>query len=355
MLYSEITTYIYRLIENKRFMQVKNFIESLDEEVKKDQFVIVNYANVLYNLNLDRDALSAINEIESWNEDVLPLALYTKARILMGLKKYSEASCLWERLSDLKSYGCKKNRSIHIDSYFYNSLCYRFQRNTTKEVEQIREHISQRTRGIQADFSVNDVERALKLAELNHKYNCREYSFVSSISVLEHRDIEKKLDSYISRKRKERYIQSLILEWPNEMFLKNELATLYFEIEKYQQLIELGETCAKLDPYNHVMLFLLGKAFFVTENYERALFIFRKIVDIDSFFIAYGPFGTGMKDAKRIIRDSKGYMCYCYYNIGDYSNSAALLRTIEQNPMPFVCCDINSKDYFEIKKSLDTL
>lgn len=100
--------------------------------------------------------------------------------------------------------------------------------------------------------------------------------------------------------------------WPNTI-----LAQMYMNKKQYDKALHYGSKAMDMNPDDYLVIYNYADALMYNGRLEEGIALMKKIVDENIFEIAYGPYGEGLKYAKRLVGDSLASIGYAYLEQGD--------------------------------------
>ena len=162
---TRIHTKLIDQIKHSRFRQARRMIARELEQSPRDGYLLIQMANVLWNLNKDKEALEYLKRVDE-SMGATAFALFTKGRVLMGLELFEESIATWnlilqkgadEIANDVYHFGVRWAKSVLADSLFYRAQSLFYLYRDQEALVSANEHIRKRQRGIPSDFTKEEV------------------------------------------------------------------------------------------------------------------------------------------------------------------------------------------------------
>ena len=216
---TRIHTTLIDLIKHSRFRQARRMIARELEQSPRDGYLLILMANVLWNLNKDKEALAYLKRVDE-SMGATAFALFTKGRVLMGLELFEESIATWnlilqkgadEIANDVYHFGVRWAKSLSADSLFYRAQSLFYLYRDQEALVSANEHIRKRQRGIPSDFTKEEVLQFIRqLKYSSQEGNSNPTMQLSAITPFQRRITNTYIEKYAKEKDSNRLIKYLI-------------------------------------------------------------------------------------------------------------------------------------------------
>lgn len=125
-------------------------------------------------------------------------------------------------------------------------------------------------------------------------------------------DSEKLINKYFEEEEWEKARIVLIQELehaPDNVWLLTRIGTTYYEERDYKHALKFAQKASKLNPNDPLVLWDLANALDMLNQKEKAIKLWKRIIDFGEERIGFIETGEGLDWAKSLI-------CDCYYRVG---------------------------------------
>jgi predicted Zn-dependent protease len=113
-----------------------------------------------------------------------------------------------------------------------------------------------------------------------------------------------------------------IKKTPKEHWFHAELSGLYYEERRYKEALRYSTIAYRIQPDDALVLWYHAGNMLMSNQEATAIQLFEKIERLGLEYIAYGPFGEGMRWAKSMMYDTFYRLASAYYDVGNYEKAA---------------------------------
>jgi len=292
-MYKDAENIYFSVLAKKPSTQVHNWLGVLYLKQKQYHKAVVSFSHALklsprnYRARYNRAlAYSSIKEeikaIKDYKKVIKSFDAHTKSHFNLGLlyykqKLYDYAILEFEKTASLSS-GDKKAKALYLLGKSYMKLTpasiEKAEETFTAVIRLKPDHISSRLALIKIEYpkKTQDYEEHIQalqaLAELNPE-NLTVYRIIADIHHANNNMSQKLV-----------VLEEALRHAPNNIELQIETALLLMQENKTQEAIFRLENVITLDPSNTKVYFLLGRLYYLQENYEAALSSYAKIHEL---------------------------------------------------------------------------
>lgn len=329
---------IEELVHQGEFKRALKIIRRLLKTTPDDEDLLIQEANILWNLLRNEDALDVVMHLHRLGCTDL-LADFTEGRILTSMNRFRQALAIWEEIGRLsineltiksKGRGKKWSNSVVIDSYYFKAICYEGMGMTTQAIEVVKHHLSMRKKGVESDFNKKEVIRKLKNLQYVVKYHIQ-YT-LSNEGYMTHRE-SLLFQHHIDKLRDEskwmtmlKYLRRKAIMYPQEYYINIKLSDAYYTLNCYNQAVRHSTIAYDKADYDPLAIYNLARDLMAIKDYSKSLHLCNKLLEMDLDYIAFGPNGEGMKWAKSIISDTKLVKSVCLMHCNCWKDARELFN-----------------------------
>ena len=310
-MYDELTKYL----EHSQFKKAEKYLEKEIIKTPDSVYLLTQMAYVLYKRNKEKRALDYAIRAEVIDNDD-PLLLYTSGLILKGMDKFDESISRWDRILgfdilDLEEKCQDKNLALSLqnDARFYKSHClYCMFRNADAKAL-LKEHIAHRRRGLESDFTIQEVRDFSKILEyspdnilLPADYIRDGYPTISQGHRMQNHI--QKLEESKDWNPLKRYIRRKCREFPKDYWLKTKMAE-YLYLESDKSCIRFAKEAYSIEPEDMCVVYIYACSLYLNGECKKAAEQLNVIIGKGIDYIAYSEHGEGMRWAKILMKDVK--------------------------------------------------
>lgn len=315
---TKVHTTVIDLIKQSRFRQARRMITRELEQSPRDGYLLIQMANVLWNLNKDTEALAYLKSVDD-SMGATAFALFTKGRVLMSLELFEESIAVWnlilqkstdEIANDVFHFGVRWAKSLLADSLFYRAQSLFYLYRDQEALVSANDHFEKRQRGIPSDFTKVEVLQFIRqLKYSSQEGNSNTSMQLSAITPFQRRIINTYIGKYAKEKDSNRLIKYLIKktkEYPKEYYFWMLLSEYHCSVRTKDLCLSYARKAYDIiGDKDMLVVYDYGMALYLNGFYKEAHEKFSLITDMDINRIAFSEHGEGMRWAKRLVRESR--------------------------------------------------
>lgn len=103
---------------------------------------------------------------------------------------------------------------------------------------------------------------------------------------------------------------------PKNHFLWTRLASIYFEQKNKEKSLSAAKKAYVLSPNCPLVCWDYGNALVGTGHHNRAVIVFKRLLRMNVKGVARGKCGQGLKNAQKLVNDTKYVLGICLYEMG---------------------------------------
>lgn len=305
-----------------------NFLHrSLSSELKKrpinSQYLIL-IAAILERLNKNEKALEYLSRYdelggrqESQQVDTF-LTLFFRARIMQNAGKETDSIPLWRKIlatdenvidASLENLVILSAKTIRNDTRIYLAHCLFAEYQDEEALQLTNEHITNRQRGVFSHFTLKDVKEFKRMLEWELTKPQKEatnignsYTDKQKNRIWKHYEM---LELKDSRKAAE-YLEKKGRKMSDEYYMLTVASQFYFDKKEPLACLRCAEEAyRRIGNDDILVVFDYASALTINGRHAEAMELLNYIMCQDIRYIAYSRHGEGMREAKRIKRQSK--------------------------------------------------
>lgn len=305
---------LFQLIKNNKFIKAEALLRKSLMSNPKDVYLLTQLANVLWNRHKDNEALLYADEAERLSGSYPPL-FYTRGRILWTLGKYEESMKEWSKILNMSEVDVANNgwgkywaKSVINDARYYMADClYHLYRDKEGSLY-MEEHLNNRKRGMQSDFSKKEAILFYKVLKYSHREGRIKESDKGYANEVQRRKISKRIDELQINKNLQqmvRYLKLICKRYPKEYWLLTTLSEYDRTLGKKEEFLTYALAAFEEEPYDPLVIYNYAYALWINDNCDEVLVQFESIVHFGEDYIAYLEYGEGVRWAKELLRETK--------------------------------------------------
>lgn len=298
--------------------------KQLEDEPSNPQ-LLAEMAWVKFNLFKDKEALEYANRAELISP-TQPRLWYIKGIILQSQDVFSKSIDYWNKILregietlTVAVGGRRYALSMQNDARFYKATCLYSMGRDREALGLVREHIANRRRGLESDFTIKEAKAFLRILEFN-----ADYSNMQSSSLYKEKAIPLSGSTgymtYFQGKRAEAHLHKLQIqkkwntivaylkrkcrEFPNEYWLKTKLAE-YLYLQDDKSCLRYAEAAYQMASEDMLVVYNYACALYLNGRYADAFQKLQIIKDRGLDYIAYSEHGEGLRWAKKLMNDTE--------------------------------------------------
>lgn len=310
--------YLVRTVVQGNLRKTATHLQEQIEHQAGDSFLLARMAWVLYNLRKDDEAMNYICRLEAMGS-TMPLQVYTKGLILRDRQMYQESIRQWDILlqSDMNVL-CQKDmpaymlKALKNDARFYKANCLYCIYKEDQALTLITEHIKERKKGLESDFTLKEAREFQMLLELCGR-RPRGITPRSQEGIPTKEQCHR-IERYIKRYDKEifhrhniQYLKRKCKEFPLDYWLKTVLSE-YLYIENDKECLEYASAAYAIAPDDMLVVYNYACAFYLNQQFSEAKEMLNIIISCGIDYLAYSEHGEGMRWAKQLMKDTKSLL-----------------------------------------------
>lgn len=302
---------LIQLIKKGEFAKAEALLRKSLASAPKDLYLLTQLANVLWNRHKDKEALLYADEAENISESY-PLLFYTRGRILWTLEKYEESMKEWSKILNMSDVDVANNgwgmhwaKSVINDARYYMADCLCHLYRDKEGLLYMVEHLNNRKRGVQSDFSKKEAILFYKVLKYSHREGRIKESDDGYANEVQKRRISKRIDALQKNKNMQqlvRYLKLICKHYPKEYWLLTTLSEYSRTLGKKEECLTYALAAFKEEPYDSLVIYNYAYALWINGNCDEALVQFESIVNLGEDYIAYSEYGEGKRWAKKLLR-----------------------------------------------------
>lgn len=307
-------------IKRREFTKAKKYLQDSLDHTPDDVYLLVQMANVEWNLYHEKEALPYILKAESI-KPTDPLLLYTKGRILWSLGNYDEALVPFEKIiqSDIEGlsmngFGKKWALSLQNDSRYYKAECLYFIHQDSDALSSLEEHLKKRKRGLESEFSLKEVKRLYNILTYAIKYTNKKYKKENVPSPSQNKQIWRHVESLERQKKNDKvipYLKRKNKEYPDDYFIQTTLSEYMINKGNYEESLHYAFQAYDSEPSDMLTVYNYGRALFFCRQYDEAVSILSIIEKNGMEYAAYSEHGEGLRWAKSLLKRTRDLINKC--------------------------------------------
>lgn len=317
--------YLYKHYRISSFSKTASYIKKQLEITPSNSVLLTEMAWVKYNLFKDDEALEYANKAEKYSP-CFPHLWYVKGIVLRSQEKYMKSIELWDKfltihIDELAANvgGRQLAMSMQNDARFFKASCLYCLERDTDALPLIKDHIANRRKGLESDFSLKEAKEFLRILEFN-----ADYSNMQSSSLYKEKAIPLSGSTgymtYFQGKRAEAHLHKLQIqkkwntivaylkrkcrEFPNEYWLKTKLAE-YLYLQDDKSCLRYAEAAYQMASEDMLVVYNYACALYLNGRYADAFQKLQIIKDRGLDYIAYSEHGEGLRWAKKLMNDTE--------------------------------------------------
>ena len=246
------------------------------------------------------------------------LLLYTYGRILQYLEDYQSSLTVWNKIIEEKEYSVnrkfeeiKSERSILNDSLFGRADCLYHLFRDKEACSSVKEHLENRRRGLQSDFTKKQVIIIYKILKYSGNKYDGDTSMIGYATKKQSDRIQKRLDVLEKKRNKNElinYLESICELYPNEYYYKTVLSELFMKTDCHEDCLRYAKEAYNQMQSDPLVKYDYAVALMVNGLIDEATKQFQDIVEWGIDYIAYSEHGEGLRWAKKIMRLTKKHL-----------------------------------------------
>lgn len=306
------------LLKSGKYKKASTLLDNYLSESPNDVYLLTQKANVLWNMDQLEKALDYAQRAEL----IAPcdgLLVFTAGRILWSMGSYEESVVRWDRLlsADVNQmsktgYGNSWAQSLQNDARYYKADClyHLYQDEEAKLL--MTEHISNRRKGLQSDFTIDEARRFLRLLSYSSNINKPQtIDSQSGIPTLSQADrIEKHVQALANKKQQKAlisYLKRKCREFPSDYWLKTTLSEILCS-HGDKACLKYAEEAYRIAPEDMLAVYNYARSLYINGRNDKAVCTLKVIQEKSLDFLAYSEHGEGMRWAKKLKRDTDALM-----------------------------------------------
>ena len=317
--------YLYNQYRISSFKKAAIILYKQLEDEPSNPHLLEEMAWVKFNLFKDKEALEYANRAELISP-TQPILWYIKGIVLRSQDVFPESIDYWNRILregiealTVAVRGRQYALSMQNDARFYKATCLYSMGSDREALGLVREHIANRRRGLESDFTIKEAKNFLRILEFN-----ADYSNMHSLSLDKEKAIPlngsagymtysqgKRVGAYLRKLKIQKewntivaYLKRKCREFPNEYWLKTKLAEyLYFQDDK--SCLRYAEAAYQMAGEDMLVVYNYACALYLDERYADAFQKLQIIKDRGLDYIAYSEHGEGLRWAKKLMNDTE--------------------------------------------------
>ena len=317
--------YLYKHYRISSFSKTASYLKKQLEVTPSNSVLLTEMAWVKYNLFKDDEALEYANKAEKFSSG-FPHLWYVKGIVLRSQEKYIKSIELWDKfltmhIDELAANvgGRQLAMSMQNDARFFKASCLYCLERDTDALPLIKDHIANRRKGLESDFTIKEAKAFLRILEFN-----ADYSNMQSSSLYKEKAIPLSGSTgymtYFQGKRAEAHLHKLQIqkkwntivaylkrkcrEFPNEYWLKTKLAE-YLYLQDDKSCLRYAEAAYQMASEDMLVVYNYACALYLNGRYADAFQKLQIIKDRGLDYIAYSEHGEGLRWAKKLMNDTE--------------------------------------------------
>lgn len=317
--------YLYKHYRISSFSKTASYLKKQLEVTPSNSVLLTEMAWVKYNLFKDDEALEYANKAEKFSSG-FPHLWYVKGIVLRSQEKYIKSIELWDKfltmhIDELAANvgGRQLAMSMQNDARFFKASCLYCLERDTDALPLIKDHIANRRKGLESDFSLKEAKEFLRILEFCvGNSNIKSISLDSEASTFSRKSVGymtysqgKNVERHLKdlQKRKEisdiiAYLKRKCREFPNEYWLMTVLAE-YLYLNGDKSCLKYAEKAYRMAGDDMLVVYNYACSLYLNGEYPDALTQLQLIKDKGIDYIAYSEHGEGMRWAKKIMSDTE--------------------------------------------------
>ena len=298
--------------------------KQLEEEPSNPQ-LLAEMAWVKFNLFKDEEALEYINRAEQ-TLPTMPLFWYVKGIILRSQEFFEESIDYWNKILresigalTVAVGGRQYALSMQNDARFYKATCFYGIGRDREALGLVREHIANRRRGLESDFTVKEARDFLRVLEFNATYSNKQSPSHDKEKLIPTNGSAgymtysqgKRVEAYLHKLKTQKgwntivaYLKRKCREFPKEYWLKTSLAE-YLYLQNDRSCLRYAEAAYQMAGEDMLVVYNYACALYLNGRYADAFQQLQIIKDRGLDYIAYSEHGEGLRWAKKLLTDTE--------------------------------------------------
>ncbi len=148
-------------------------------------------------------------------------------------------------------------------------------------------------------------------------------------TIKEMKEVSAKVNSAIDNREWDKAIDILLLnseKHPEEYWPYMMLAHIYVELEQPEKALHYSSISIGMNSDDPLVAYNYAGILMYNNQLEKGIELMKEIVNDDLRYIAYGPYGEGLKYAKSLLMDSLASIGYAYLELGDKKNACKYFK-----------------------------